>query len=238
MSNLLSQKMKRAVDLFISCTALIILSPLLLICAIVNRILNGSPAFYISHRHVSTKRQIRIPKFRTMVKDACSEKYQLEARFMRNGFLDIPLKCEVYTGFGRMLERVQIVEIPQFLCVLRGDLSIIGNRPLPSRNLELLKIFPGWEKRFDSPSGITGISQIVGKLDLSPEERLRLECLYSEVYKNGNLLKCDLMIALFTIKVIIVAKGIPMGKAENFLLSCLPSMVPDNLSVRSSQKAL
>lgn len=221
------QFLKSMLDMFFAAAALLLLAPVLLLCAVLNLVLNGRPIMYHSRRHVGVDRAIHIPKFRTMVKDATSDKYQLEARFMRKGFLDIPLGCEVYTPFGRVLERLQIVEVPQFLCVLKGEMSIIGNRPLPAANLEYLKAMPGWEQRFDSPAGITGIAQVVGKLALQPKERLRLEGLYSDVYQNGNVLKLDCLIALLTIRVVLFAKGTPLDVAENYLQSCLPRAVLD-----------
>jgi lipopolysaccharide/colanic/teichoic acid biosynthesis glycosyltransferase len=232
------QGVKRVADRIFSAVALLLMSPVLLVCAILNLILNGRPVFYASDRHVQVDKAIRIPKFRSMVRDAKDGKHQLEARFMRNGFLDIPLSCEVYTPFGRILERLQIVEVPQFLCVLKGEMSIIGNRPLPASNVQLLKVFPGWEKRFNSPAGITGISQIVGKLNLEPVERLRLEGRYSEIYQNGNVLKCDLLIAWFTLRVVFQAKGITLETAESFLDSCLPKEYLEGLAVQRSEKTM
>ena len=119
-------------------------------------------------------RTIPVFKFRTMVRDATSPKYRLAERYMRDGYLDIPLSCEVYTPLGRLLERLQIVELPQMLNVLFHGMSIIGNRPLPQDNVRCLQKHDGWEQRFDCPAGISGISQIVGKLNLRPEERLSL----------------------------------------------------------------
>ena len=226
----LGQVVKAFVDRACALFALVLLSPVLLLCALINLILNGRPVFYHSDRQVKTDRSIRVPKFRSMFRDAKSEKYQLEARFMRDGFLDIPIDCEVYTPFGRVMERLQIVEVPQFLCVLKGEMSIIGNRPLPASNLKLLKVFPGWEKRFDSPAGITGISQIVGKLNMEPAQRLYLEGLYSEIYQNGKILKCDFLIAVYTLKVIFMAKGIRLRDAEQILFSCLPHARQETLA--------
>ena len=66
------------------------------------------------------------------------------------------------------------MELPQVFAVLFGYISFVGNRPLPENNVDLLrKEFPNdWQKRFDSPAGLTGISQVVGKLTLSPKQRL------------------------------------------------------------------
>ena len=84
----------------------------------------------------------------------------------------------------------------------------------------MLSVFPGWEQRFDSPSGLTGISQVVGKLNLTPKERIDIECLYSDVYKNGNVLKCDLFIILSTIKLIIFNQCMEYENAVDLLKRC------------------
>lgn len=146
---------------------------------------------------------------------------------MRDGYLDIPLSCEVYTPMGRILERLQIVELPQLLNVLIDGMGLVGNRPLPKENLGLLSQFPLWEKRFESPAGITGISQIVGKLNLTPIQRLQLESLYSKVYVEGNIIKCDFLIAWFTVAgVLLRNEGVTLARAEALLQSCLPNRRP------------
>ena len=156
-----------------------------------------------------------------MVKDATGSKYKLKERFMRDGFLDIPLHCEVYTPIGRILEKTQIVEILQLFNVIFDKMSLIGNRPLPFDNLVLLKKHNGWERRFDSPAGITGITQVIGKLNLSPQERLELEGLYSEVYVKGNIIQCDLLIAYYTIRLILFKQETPIDEAFDLLKGCL-----------------
>jgi len=188
--------------------------------------MQGWPIFYVSKRMVGLNKEIKIFKFRTMVKDAKSEKYGLEEKYMINGFLDIPLDSEVYTKIGRILERTQLVEVPQMFSVLFGSLSIVGNRPLPKKNIELLKnSHPGlWKERFNSPAGITGISQVVGKFSLSSKERLELECLYSKVYLDGNILKADAYIFFSTIILLLLHDSVAYrsyDSAKNILLSCL-----------------
>jgi lipopolysaccharide/colanic/teichoic acid biosynthesis glycosyltransferase len=100
-------------------------------------------------------------------------------------------------------------------------MSLIGNRPLPFDNLVLLKKHKDWTRRFDSPAGMTGISQVVGKLNLTPKERLELEGLYSEVYEKGNILKCDILIIYYTIRLILFKKGISLERALEILRGCL-----------------
>jgi lipopolysaccharide/colanic/teichoic acid biosynthesis glycosyltransferase len=186
-------------------------------------VLEGRPIFYVSRRCVAPDRTIPILKFRTMVRDAKSPKYRLQERFMRDGFLDIPRTCDVYTPIGRILERLQIVELPQTLNVLFHGMSLIGNRPLPPENVRLLRQHPGWSERFDSPAGITGIAQVVGKMWLSPRHRLDLEAGYSRTYQNGNILKCDALILLATVRFILTSKGLSPAKAYALVGMTAPS---------------
>lgn len=212
---------KRVMDIAISICALILLSPLMLLAGFLVYLLEGRPIFYVSQRLVSPKKKISVIKFRTMQRDANSSKYRLHERFMREGFLDIPLNCEVYTPIGRLLERTQLVEIFQLINVVRGEMSIVGNRPLPEENVNILKKFEGWEDRFKSPAGITGAAQIAGKYNLSPEERLTLERMYSSLYSNemSKIVNCDLAIIMHTIILLLTKKYLGMKKCSELLIS-------------------
>jgi lipopolysaccharide/colanic/teichoic acid biosynthesis glycosyltransferase len=206
---------KRVMDVSLASAGLVVALPVMLIAACLVLILEGRPVFYVSRRHVSPDRQIRIFKFRSMVPDADSPRHRLAERFMRDGFLDIPLSCEVYTPIGRLLERTQIVEFPQLLNVLFNGMSLIGNRPLPSTNVAMLRQkYPGSMKRFESPAGMSGVSQLVGKLNLQPEERLALELGYAELYRTGNVVRCDLLVFFFTLRVLCGGKGVTLDRAH------------------------
>lgn len=209
---------KRLLDISAAIIALLFASPVLVIIFFLILFFEGWPVLYISKRFVSRTRSIPVFKFRTMVRDAKSEKYNLNERFMRDGYLDIPLSCEVYTPIGRMLEKSQMVEILQLFNIIFHGLSLVGNRPLPLENLELLNKFPGWEQRFDSPAGITGITQVVGKLNQNPNERINLEKLYSKVYLSGNILKCDFLIVIYTLRLVLLGKPLSIEAAKNLLM--------------------
>lgn len=213
--------LKRLFDISLSSILLVVFFPLLLFTALAIFFKEGRPIFYISQRHISATRTISVVKFRTMHHDAKSSKYNLNERFMRDGYLDIPLDCEVYTGIGKFLERSQIVEILQLYNVLFHGMSLIGNRPLPAENLKLLSEMPNWDVRFMSPAGMTGITQIVGKHNLIPADRLELEILYSKVYLNGNILICDLKIIWNTLRMILLGKITHQSHAKKILLKSL-----------------
>lgn len=213
--------LKRGIDLLVSFSLLLVMFPVLLLVMLLILVLEGRPIFYFSRRHITADREVSIAKFRTMVRDAKSPKYNLNGRFMQDGYLDIPVTCEVYTGIGRFLEKSQLVEILQLFNVIFHGMSLIGNRPLPKDNLLYLQKFPDWTERFSSPAGMTGISQVVGKFNLQPSDRLELEKLYSRVYQEGNVLKCDLEIIFFTLRLIVTGKTIPIEYAFKLLRSCL-----------------
>lgn len=215
-----SNFIKHIADILAALVLLTLLSPILILIATLIFVLEGYPVFYVSRRYVSLDQSVPILKFRTMVNDATSPKYRLRERFMRDGYLDIPLDCEVYTPIGRFLERSQLVELLQLFNILFHGMSLSGNRPLPRDNIELLKRFKGWEARFDSPAGLTGLSQVVGKLNQSPEQRLELEALYSNVYssKNGNILLCDLFIFYYTVRLLLFGKYLSIDEARRLAM--------------------
>lgn len=216
----LSNFFKRVADILLSLLALALLFPVLIVISTLLFILEAYPVFYISRRYISLDQCVSILKFRTMVKDATSARYRLHERYMRDGYLDIPLDCEVYTPIGRILERTQLVEVLQLFNVLIHGMSLIGNRPLPLENIELLKQFKGWEARFESPAGLTGLSQVVGKLNQSPVERLELESMYSSVYrgKSGNILLCDLFILYYTVRLLLFSKYLSLDQAKQLVI--------------------
>lgn len=217
----ISNLIKRAADILISILFLSLLFPILVLVSALIFVLEGNPIFYISRRFISLDHCVSILKFRTMVKDATSPKYRLRERFMRDGYLDIPLNCEVYTPIGRILERSQLVQVLQLFNIIFHGMSLIGNRPLPRENIELLKQFDGWEGRFDSPAGLTGLSQVVGKLNQTPKERLELECLYSSVYQSstGNILFCDVFILYYTVQLLIFGKYLSVDQARRLAMT-------------------
>lgn len=216
----ISNALKRAFDITFALALLIALLPVFVVIAALILVLEGSPVFYMSRRFITAEKSVIIYKFRTMVKDATSPKYQLRERYMRDGYLDIPISCEVYTRIGRVLERSQFVETLQLLNILFDGMSFVGNRPLPKDNIELLKKFEGWQGRFASPAGITGISQIVGKYELLPQQRISLEQMYASIYTNpkGNIFLCDMYILGYTLYLLFTGRYLSYDKAVALLV--------------------
>lgn len=217
---------KKVEDIIFSLSTLIVFLPIIIIIIILSFFIQGRPIFYVSERLVGLQKKIRIVKFRTMVKDALDPKWKLEEKYMKDGYLDVPISSKVYTPFGRLIEKTQLVEILQVFHVLFNRMSFVGNRPLPEKNVELLKKkFPDtWQERFKSPAGMTGITQVAGKFNLTSEQRLELESLYSKVYQEGNILKADAYIFFSTIILLLLKDASAYrsyDSAKNVLTACL-----------------
>ncbi len=211
---------KRILDLCLSLVIFLGMFPLSVLILPLLLCLQGRPLLHRSYRCISADREIMICKIRSMAEDAESGKFQLAKRYMEEGYLNIPPESEVFTVTGKILERLQIVEIPQVINVILGQMSLVGNRPLPKANIELLKRKPCWEERFDCPAGLTGVSQIVGKHSLRADERLRLERMYARVFKEGHILLCDLNVLFRTMLLIVSGKRFSFERAERLLKKC------------------
>lgn len=217
---------KKIEDIVFSLSTLIIFLPVIIIITILSLFIQGRPIFYVSERVVGYQKKIHVIKFRTMVKDAKDPKWRLEEKYMKDGYLDVPIYSDVYTPFGRFLEKTQLVEILQVFHVLFNHMSFVGNRPLPEKNVNILKErFPEtWQERFNSPAGMTGITQVAGKFNLTSEQRLELESLYSQVYREGNVLKADAYIFFSTIILLLLRDASAYRSyesAKNVLTACL-----------------
>ncbi len=195
-------RLKRAFDVIVSGTALLLLSPILLLIALIIKLESKGPVFYISKRAGSGYKIFDFYKFRSMRVGADKElqnlahlnQYGADAK-SKGVFFKIKDDPRI-TRFGQFLRNTSLDEIPQLFNVLIGDMSLVGNRPLPLYEAEkLTKDQIAW--RFLAPAGITGLWQITkrGKDNMSEEERIALDMEYA--MKNSLLL--DLKIMLNTI---------------------------------------
>ena len=189
---------KRIFDIFISILLGVILSPLLLIIYIAISLESGRPVFYKSKRYTSKDKCITIYKFRSMVKNAHDFNDRLYSKYFDGKYLDIPLSDPVYTKIGVLIEKYQLVEIPQLLNIIKGDISFVGNRPLPIRNIEKHLNDSVFMSRFNSPAGLTGLSQLVGRSD-KDAQRTELESHYSFIYNNKKIVTKIVRILLFNL---------------------------------------
>jgi lipopolysaccharide/colanic/teichoic acid biosynthesis glycosyltransferase len=174
--------------------------PLLAFIGLVILIFDGRPVFYVSERRVSSGLS-RIRKFRTMIRNA--ERIANRTTIpVLNGtrFLNIPIESQLYTRVGRMIERCSLTELPQLFHVLTGKMVLIGNRPLPQNVVNsLLEVHPDAEDRFKVKAGLCGPVQLVGRTELTDEERLRIESLYCERVLHRYSILLDAFIFINTV---------------------------------------
>jgi lipopolysaccharide/colanic/teichoic acid biosynthesis glycosyltransferase len=175
---------KRAMDIFLSLVALLLLSPVLLVVALIIKVESRGPIFYISKRAGNGYRVFDFYKFRSMRQDADQQLQALAAQnqYGDSAFFKIKNDPRI-TRFGSFLRTTSIDELPQLINVLKGDMSLVGNRPLPLYEAEKLTR-DGIAYRFLAPAGITGLWQITkrGKEEMSEEERIRLDMIYARKY--------------------------------------------------------
>ncbi len=193
--------MKRAFDIVISATLLLALLPVCLLIALIVKLESQGPVFYISKRAGTGYKIFNFYKFRTMRQGADAELTQLAHlnQYGENATEGVFFKIKDdprITRFGQFLRNSSLDEIPQLFNVLRGDMSLVGNRPLPLYEAEkLTKDQIAW--RFLAPAGITGLWQITkrGKDNMSPEERIALDMEYA--MKNSFWLDMKILMSTF-----------------------------------------
>lgn len=194
---------KRVFDLFVAVTAAIAWVPVLLGASLMVLLMSGRPVFYRSNRWVRNGEMVRTIKFRTMVKNADKLVNRTTVPVEGVRFLNIPPDSPLYTRPGRILEGLGLTEIPQLIHVLRGEMSIVGNRPLPDAVMKCLREeFPYADDRFLTPAGLTGPVQLVGRDSLSDSERLRIEGAYCRAVLHGYRLRLDFTVLLSTVLIV------------------------------------
>jgi exopolysaccharide biosynthesis polyprenyl glycosylphosphotransferase len=193
--------LKRSFDIVVSAFLLLILSPLLAVIALGVRLSSRGPIIYRSFRPGIGGEPFACLKFRTMFTDADERQQELEQFNEGSGALfKIRLDPRV-TRVGRLLRNYSLDELPQLINVLRGQMSLVGPRPLPQRDFDMLD---DWhKKRYLVLPGITGLWQISGRSELDFDDLVRLVFLYLERWSVG----LDLAILLKTIPAVFSRRG-------------------------------
>ena len=183
--------MSRLLDLVLAALALLLLSPLLALAVLAIRIEGGGPVIYRQRRVGKDGEVFELLKLRTMV--AGSDPVGVGTAVTR----DDPR----VTHAGRILRRFSIDEVPQVLNVLRGEMSLVGPRPLPVRDYERLE---EWHrKRYLVLPGMTGLWQISGRSNLAFDDLVRLDFYYLETWSVW----LDISILLKTIPAVLMRRG-------------------------------
>jgi lipopolysaccharide/colanic/teichoic acid biosynthesis glycosyltransferase len=190
---------KRGVDLVLSVVGLIVFSPILLVLALAIKATSSGPVLFLQERVTEGGRTFWMYKFRTMTlpADADGDVIQLATSTPYFKLKNDPR----LTPLGKWLRRLSLDELPQLVNVLRGEMSLVGPRPLPaeqvSANLELLG------PRHEVRPGITGWWQIQGRSTVGPEEAIRLDHFYIENWSAA----LDLYILMRTVGVLVKRDG-------------------------------
>lgn len=240
---------KRIVDIIIASTALMLLSPVLLVVVIAMRIESDGPVFYVSKRVGQNYKVFDLFKFRTMfvnadkkldglkhlnqyssseeektdtcphcnTEEACSPLLfhdgeeicenlfiKRKKKEKKEAFVKIVNDPRI-TKVGRFLRNTSIDELPQLINVLKGDMSVVGNRPLPLYEAEQLTRDEA-SQRFAAPAGLTGLWQVKqrGKKEITPEQRIQFDNEYASKYS----LLFDLKILLMTIPAVFQSENV------------------------------
>jgi lipopolysaccharide/colanic/teichoic acid biosynthesis glycosyltransferase len=167
---------KRAFDLLVGSLIAVGGLPLWLLIAAAIRLTSRGPVFYGDRRVGLGEREFRMLKFRTMVQGADALQIGLEHANEASGALFKIRDDPRATAVGRLLRRFSIDEVPNVLNVLRGEMSLVGPRPLPLRDFERLE--PWHRKRYLVLPGMTGLWQISGRSELTFDDLVRLDFYY------------------------------------------------------------
>jgi exopolysaccharide biosynthesis polyprenyl glycosylphosphotransferase len=172
--------MKRAIDIVVSLVAVIFLSPVLVLAAILVKLTSPGPVFFVQKRLGLNKRMFNIYKFRTMVVDAEERLKELEHLNEADGAVFKIKKDPRITWIGAFLRKTSIDELPQLFNVLKGEMSLVGPRPLQVRDYELFETHCGdWQrKRFSVRPGITCLWQIMGRSSTTFDRWMELDLQY------------------------------------------------------------
>jgi lipopolysaccharide/colanic/teichoic acid biosynthesis glycosyltransferase len=198
---------KRLIDITVSGGMLLVLSPVLAIIAIAVKLESKGPVIYKSKRVGTGYKVFDFYKFRSMRTDAdkmllelsTQNQYANEDGGTKAAFVKIKNDPRI-TKLGNFLRNSSLDELPQLFNILLGDMSLVGNRPLPVYEAEMLTSNE-WSMRFLGPAGLTGLWQISkrGKADMSERERKKLDNFYAQNYS----IQLDLKILLKTIPAVL-----------------------------------
>ncbi len=180
---------KRAWDILFSLLLLILLSPIMLITALLIKLSDGGPVFYRQIRCTKNGREFEILKFRSMVVDA-----------EKSGKAVLATKDDPrITRVGRIIRKCRIDELPQLINVFKGDMSFVGPRPERPEFIEkYMEEMPEFSYRMKVRAGITGYAQLYGKYNTKPYDKLKFDLYYIEQFSLG----LDIRLMILTFKIL------------------------------------
>ena len=193
---------KRVFDLVATIAGIIVISPLLLLIAVLIKLDSQGPVLYVSKRAGYKGRIFDFYKFRTMIVDADAKKQTLmEHNEVKGGKIFKIRKDPRLTRIGGFLRKYSLDELPQLLNVLKGDMSLVGPRPFPAEEFHAFD--PYHKARAEARPGITGIAQVKGRSDLSFHHWMKWDIWYADNWS----LWLDLLVLLWTVPAVVKGKG-------------------------------
>lgn len=193
---------KRTLDIVVSFTLLVLLAPVLIATAVAITMTSIGPVFFLQERIGLNKRRFKIYKFRTMIPDAEKVMHLLESRNEARGPVFKIKDDPRITPLGKFLRRSSIDELPQLLNVLRGDMSLVGPRPLPVRDYDGFS--EDWQRRrFSVKPGITCLWQVNGRSGITFDQWMLLDLQYMDEWS----LWLDLKILAKTVPAVLKGAG-------------------------------
>ncbi len=193
---------KRLFDLGAAACALVVISPILALAALAIYLTSGKPVMFIQDRFGYNGRVFKLYKLRTMIPEADAMQEELRERNERDGAAFKLSNDPRVTPLGRFLRKTSIDELPQLFNVLKGDMSLVGPRPLPLADYRRMnKTYH--RRRLSVLPGITGPWQISGRDNVSFEEWMQMDLDYIDEWR----LSTDLKIILLTVPVVLFGRG-------------------------------
>ncbi len=200
-NNLLPLLFKRGLDIIVASIALLLFAPFFIIISLLIKLTSEGPVFFIQERCGLNGRRFPMLKFRTMVQDAEVLKANLAGMNEVSGPVFKMKNDPRVTWIGKLLRKSSLDEFPQFLNVLKGEMSVVGPRPpVPSE----VKNYDSWQRRrLSMRPGITCVWQISGRSNIGFEEWMRLDLKYIDNWSFW----LDLKIIAKTIPIVLLCKG-------------------------------
>ena len=194
--------LKRAIDILAATVLLIVLAPLMLVIALSIKLTSPGPAFFVQSRCGRNRRSFRMFKFRSMVANAEHLMAEIEHRNEVSGPIFKLKEDPRVTKLGRILRKTSMDELPQLVNVLKGDMSLVGPRPMSFRDVRLISE-SNVMRRFSVTPGITGLWQISGRSNTDFDTWIRLDLQYIDRWS----LRLDLQILLQTVPAVLYSRG-------------------------------
>ena len=193
---------KRGFDLVVSLLVALVGLPIWALIVLAIKLDSRGPVFFVDRRIGVGEREFGMLKFRTMVADAAGLQPELEEENEAGGALFKIREDPRVTRVGRFLRRFSLDEIPQVANVLKGEMSLVGPRPLPLRDYQLLE---DWHRRrYAVLPGMTGLWQISGRSGLTFDDLVRLDFTYIENWS----IWLDISIIVKTIPAVVTRRGV------------------------------